>query len=279
MGNVFGRTIDSAWGFSWQGLRDNRHGEWWAFWPDAADRRHYGLRPCLPPAAPRDFIGRYAAPRRRNHCGGGALSGRPGTFNLGTPQPPTGADARAPFCDGGCPTGRCRHPFQRCDLLPGCRPFAPRQRAAPGAAACFCGGFKNEGAAGEARLFAVHSSYALTGPPPAAIIPTCVAGLGAQPEQPLNQREPLGPLAAAGDRTRAAIVRISQAALIGSPRQAIWASSRSRPSHLQVALDPTQFGASGGGHPAVPPAQAVEVNPEIGTSAADVFGAQQPSGS
>jgi len=55
MGNVLGERLQ-AWGFSWQGLRDNRHGEWWLL-AQMLLIAPIGYRPC-PPRLRSGFIGR-----------------------------------------------------------------------------------------------------------------------------------------------------------------------------------------------------------------------------
>jgi len=152
-----------------------------------------GYRPCLSPAR---RIREIHWPGRCGLVAGITVVGGP--FVLGAPgQPSTWADSLSPlrkpdwpgaFLDGGA-YGRCRPSTLlapiAADLLPGCPPLRPRQRAAPGACCLrFCVVLGNKARREEARLFCrVHPTTPLTGPPPRRSFPTCRGWIGAQPEQ------------------------------------------------------------------------------------------------
>lgn len=104
------------WGFSWAGLRDNRHGEWWVLAQMALIAAH-----ALPPEPPLGALGLpwQLALRITGAVvvGIGLASGAQGAFNLGDslsplPEPIPGA---ALVTDGAY--GRCRHPLYQSLLL------------------------------------------------------------------------------------------------------------------------------------------------------------------
>ncbi|WP_254217208.1 isoprenylcysteine carboxylmethyltransferase family protein [Synechococcus sp. CCY 9618] len=115
MPNVLTERL-SSWGFSWAGLRDNRHGEWWLIAQMGLILAH--LLPATPspaslglhwPLAVR-FIGLavFAV---------GLLLGGQGALNLGAslsplPEPMAGAD----LVTSGA-YGRCRHPLYQSLIL------------------------------------------------------------------------------------------------------------------------------------------------------------------
>ncbi len=104
------------WGFSWAGLRDNRHGEWWVLAQMALIAAQ-----ALPPEPPLGNLG-LPWPLALPITGAvvvviGRASGAQGAFNLGDsfsplPEPIPGAVL---VTDGVY--GRCRHPLYQSLLL------------------------------------------------------------------------------------------------------------------------------------------------------------------
>jgi protein-S-isoprenylcysteine O-methyltransferase Ste14 len=104
------------WGFSWEGLRDNRHGEWWVLAQMALIAAH-----ALPPEPPLFAFG-VVWPMALRLSGAvvivlGVALGAQGAFNLGDslsplPEPIPGA---ALVTQGAY--GRCRHPLYQSLLL------------------------------------------------------------------------------------------------------------------------------------------------------------------
>jgi protein-S-isoprenylcysteine O-methyltransferase Ste14 len=104
------------WGFSWEGLRDNRHGEWWLLAQLFLIAAHW-----LPPTPPPSVLGIDWPPALRLI---GALTfliglviGAQGALNLGDslsplPEPMPGASL---VTEGAY--GRCRHPLYQSLLL------------------------------------------------------------------------------------------------------------------------------------------------------------------
>lgn len=106
----------SAWGFSWSGLRDNRHGEWWLFAQLALIGAH--LLPALPAPA---SVGLLWPPPLAwlgwGLFGLGLLLAADSALSLGaslTPLPEPLPDA--PLVTSGA-YGRCRHPLYQALLL------------------------------------------------------------------------------------------------------------------------------------------------------------------
>lgn len=104
------------WGFSWEGLRDNRHGEWWVLAQMALIAAH-----ALPPAPPLSVLGLHWPLALRLGGAGvvviGLAVGVQGALNLGNslsplPEPIPGA----PLVTEGA-YGRCRHPLYQSLLL------------------------------------------------------------------------------------------------------------------------------------------------------------------
>ena len=106
----------STWGFSWAGLRDNRHGEWWLIAQMALIAAH--LLPAIP--APLSLGLRWPLSVRIVGLvvfGVGLLLAGQGALNLGAsltplPEPMPGA---ALVTSGAY--GRCRHPLYQALLL------------------------------------------------------------------------------------------------------------------------------------------------------------------
>jgi protein-S-isoprenylcysteine O-methyltransferase Ste14 len=104
------------WGFSWEGLRDNRHGEWWVLAQMLLIAAHW-----LPPTPPPSDLGIHW-PLALRLIGGltllsGLIIGVQGTLNLGDslsplPEPIPGA----PLVTEGA-YARCRHPLYQSLLL------------------------------------------------------------------------------------------------------------------------------------------------------------------
>lgn len=104
------------WGFSWEGLRDNRHGEWWVLAQMALIAAH-----ALPPWPPLRAFGLHW-PLALRLCGAGVVViglavGAQGALNLGDslsplPEPIPGA----PLVTEGA-YGRCRHPLYQSLLV------------------------------------------------------------------------------------------------------------------------------------------------------------------
>jgi protein-S-isoprenylcysteine O-methyltransferase Ste14 len=104
------------WGFSWEGLRDNRHGEWWVLAQMALLAAH-----ALPTEPPLSAFG-VQWPLVLRLVGAvvvvvGLASGVQGALNLGDslsplPEPIPGA----PLVTAGA-YGRCRHPLYQSLLL------------------------------------------------------------------------------------------------------------------------------------------------------------------
>lgn len=104
------------WGFSWAGLRDNRHGEWWVLAQMALIGAH-----ALPPEPPLSALG-LPWPLALRVAGVAVIvvalvSGAQGAFNLGDslsplPEPIPGA---ALVTEGAY--GRCRHPLYQALVL------------------------------------------------------------------------------------------------------------------------------------------------------------------
>lgn len=104
------------WGFSWQGLLDNRHGEWWVIAQMGLIAAH-----ALPPEPSPAGMG-WPWPMAIRISGGvvvliGLAIGAQATFNLGDslsplPEPIPGA---ALVTEGAY--SRCRHPIYQCVLL------------------------------------------------------------------------------------------------------------------------------------------------------------------
>lgn len=110
------KELLSRWGFSWEGLRDNRRGEWWLLAQLALITAH--LLPATPPPS---ALG-LAWPLALQVLGWGlfalglALAGQ-AFFQLGAsltplPEPMAGA----PLVTEG-PYGRCRHPLYQAILV------------------------------------------------------------------------------------------------------------------------------------------------------------------
>lgn len=105
-----------TWGFSWQGLRDNRHGEWWLIAQLALIGAHL-----LPPTPPPLALGIVWPPALRL-LGGllflvGLVLGLQGALNLGAslsplPEPMPGV----PLVTEGA-YRRCRHPLYQALVL------------------------------------------------------------------------------------------------------------------------------------------------------------------
>lgn len=104
------------WGFSWQGLLDNRHGEWWVLAQMLLISAHF-----LPPTPPPSALGlAWPLPVRIVGLGiftVGLLLGIQGTLNLGNslsplPEPMPGAVL---VTEGAY--GRCRHPLYQSLLI------------------------------------------------------------------------------------------------------------------------------------------------------------------
>ncbi|KEF41007.1 MAG: S-isoprenylcysteine methyltransferase [Cyanobium sp. CACIAM 14] len=114
-GESLGKRLQ-RWGFSWQGLRDNRHGEWWLLGQIALMAAHV-----LPPLPPPASLG-LQWPLALRIVGGltflTALAlGAQGVLNLGAslsplPEPMPGA---ALVTTGAY--GRCRHPLYQALVL------------------------------------------------------------------------------------------------------------------------------------------------------------------
>lgn len=106
----------ARWGFSWQGLRDNSHGEWWLLAQLALIAAH--LLPALPPPAALGID--WPMPLRLVGWGTLALGlvlAAQAFFNLGAsltplPEPMPGA---ALVTSGAY--GRCRHPLYQAILI------------------------------------------------------------------------------------------------------------------------------------------------------------------
>jgi protein-S-isoprenylcysteine O-methyltransferase Ste14 len=106
----------ARWGFSWQGLRDNRHGEWWLLAQLLLIAAH-----ALPPIPPPRALG-IVWPVALQLLGwslfaGGLLLAAQAFFNLGPsltplPEPMPGAA----LVTGGA-YGRCRHPLYQAVLV------------------------------------------------------------------------------------------------------------------------------------------------------------------
>lgn len=104
------------WGFSWEGLRDNRHGEWWVLAQMLLIAAH-----ALPPTPPPAALG-MAWPLALRLIGGltvviGLVLGAQAALNLGDsltplPEPMPGA----PLVTVGA-YARCRHPLYQALLL------------------------------------------------------------------------------------------------------------------------------------------------------------------
>jgi protein-S-isoprenylcysteine O-methyltransferase Ste14 len=104
------------WGFSWEGLRDNRHGEWWVLAQMILIAAHW-----LPPTPPPSDLGIHW-PLALRLIGGltfliGLVLGAQGARNLGEslsplPEPISGA----PLVTEGA-YARCRHPLYQSLLL------------------------------------------------------------------------------------------------------------------------------------------------------------------
>jgi protein-S-isoprenylcysteine O-methyltransferase Ste14 len=105
-----------AWGFSWAGLRDNRHGEWWLIAQMLLITAH--LLPPLPPPARLGLD--WPAPLRILGIAvfvAGLALGAQGTLHLGeslSPLPEPMPDA-ALVTEGAY--GRCRHPLYQALLV------------------------------------------------------------------------------------------------------------------------------------------------------------------
>ncbi|MDM7953003.1 MAG: methyltransferase [Cyanobium sp. CZS 25K] len=105
-----------TWGFSWEGLRDNRHGEWWVVAQMLLIAAHW-----LPPTPPPAALGLHW-PLALRLLGGltvliGLILGGQGALNLGDslsplPEPIPGA---ALVTEGAY--ARCRHPLYQALLL------------------------------------------------------------------------------------------------------------------------------------------------------------------
>jgi protein-S-isoprenylcysteine O-methyltransferase Ste14 len=105
------------WGFSWEGLRDNRHGEWWVLAQMALIAAH-----ALPPWPPLASLGIASWPLALRLTGGltllvGLAIGAQGTVSLGEslsplPEPIPGT----PLVTEGA-YGRCRHPLYQSLLV------------------------------------------------------------------------------------------------------------------------------------------------------------------
>ncbi len=104
------------WGFSWEGLRDNRHGEWWLMAQMLLIAAHW-----LPPTPPPSHFGIHW-PLALRLIGGltiviGLVLGTQGARNLGeslSPLPEPMPDA--PLVTEGA-YARCRHPLYQSLLL------------------------------------------------------------------------------------------------------------------------------------------------------------------
>jgi protein-S-isoprenylcysteine O-methyltransferase Ste14 len=104
------------WGFSWDGLRDNRHGEWWLLAQLFLIAAHW-----LPPTPPPSVLGIDWPPALRLI---GALTffiglviGAQGALNLGDSLSPLPEPMPwAPLVTEGA-YGRCRHPLYQSLLL------------------------------------------------------------------------------------------------------------------------------------------------------------------
>jgi protein-S-isoprenylcysteine O-methyltransferase Ste14 len=104
------------WGFSWEGLRDNRHGEWWVVGQMVLIAAHW-----LPPTPPPSALGIHW-PLAMRLLGGltfliGLALGAQGALNLGNslsplPEPMPGA----PLVTEGA-YARCRHPLYQALLI------------------------------------------------------------------------------------------------------------------------------------------------------------------
>jgi protein-S-isoprenylcysteine O-methyltransferase Ste14 len=104
------------WGFSWEGLSDNRHGEWWVLAQMALIAAHV-----LPPLPSLNAMGLHWPSALRLGGAGvlviGLAVGAQGALNLGDslsplPEPIPGA----PLVTEGA-YGRCRHPLYQSLLL------------------------------------------------------------------------------------------------------------------------------------------------------------------
>ena len=106
----------AQWGFSWQGLRDNRHGEWWLLGQLSLIALH--LLPPLPAPANYGIVWPLALRLVGwSTVGLGLLLAAQAVFNLGTsltPLPEPMADA-ALITNGAY--GRCRHPLYQALLV------------------------------------------------------------------------------------------------------------------------------------------------------------------
>jgi len=135
----------------------------------------------------------------------------------------------------------------------------------------YCGGLDNK--ARERPAYCGHPAHTLTGLHQRRSFPTCVAGIGAQPEQPLSTAVthawplPFG-------ETQPAIVGYASAMTHRQP----WNSSTQQDNSPPVALD-SSIRASKPGHPALLPGSSCRS--QSGTSQVSViFAAQaEPSGS
>jgi protein-S-isoprenylcysteine O-methyltransferase Ste14 len=115
MANPLSKRLHT-WGFTWQGLRDNRHGEWWVLAQMALIFAHL-----LPPTPQPSVLG-MAWPAAMQVFGlmffvAGLLLAAQGFLNLGEsltplPEPIPGA----PLVTQGA-YGRCRHPLYQALLL------------------------------------------------------------------------------------------------------------------------------------------------------------------
>jgi protein-S-isoprenylcysteine O-methyltransferase Ste14 len=106
----------AQWGFSWRGLRDNRHGEWWLLGQLSLIALH--LLPPLPAPASYGIVWPLAMRLVGwSTFGLGLLLAAQAVFNLGaslTPLPEPMADA-ALITNGAY--GRCRHPLYQALLV------------------------------------------------------------------------------------------------------------------------------------------------------------------
>lgn len=159
------------WGFSWQGLADNRRGEWWLIAQLLLIAAH--LLPATPPPA---ALG-LAWPPALGWLGWGllagglALAGR-ALLHLGaslTPLPEPMADA--PLVTDGA-YGRCRHPLYQAVLL--CSlgvVLATGSLLHLGLLLALAAVLAGKAHREEARLLALHPDYAAYRAGTAAIVP------------------------------------------------------------------------------------------------------------
>ncbi len=160
-----------TWGFSWEGLRDNRHGEWWLLAQMLLIAAHW-----LPPTPPPAALGIHW-PLAMRLIGGatllaGLVLGAQGARNLGgslspLPEPIPGA---ALVTEGAY--GRCRHPLYQALLI--CSlgvAMALGSLLHLGLLVSLAAVLGNKARREEARLCEAHPDYAAYRVSTAAIVP------------------------------------------------------------------------------------------------------------